>query len=112
MRKFFFWLVGLPFAILIAIFAAANTEKIAVQIYPFMIEVQLPIYVLSLGFLAVGLVIGAVLMWISVVNLKVKVYNKDLEIKNLKRSLDRSVIEHQKLLEKADKQTRALPPAA
>nr|WP_274605242.1 LapA family protein [Phaeovibrio sulfidiphilus] len=92
-----------------AIFAANNLDRITVSFFPFQAEASMPVYVLFLGSMGIGLLCGALLMWLSVLTLRMRVYTRDMEIRTLKRTLDRSSVEQQMLLEKAADQTRALP---
>lgn len=109
MRKLIFWLVGVPLAIMVATFAANNLSTIDVDLWPLPFAVAMPVYLLFLGSLALGLIFGALLMWLSVLALRVRVYNRDIEIRSLKRNLDRSTVEQQKMLERATQQTKSLP---
>ncbi|GEO81081.1 LapA family protein [Pararhodospirillum oryzae] len=110
MKKLSFWLVGLPLAVVIAVFAVNNRIEAEVSLWPTPFSVDLPVYLLVLGGVALGLVAGALMMWLSAVSLRVRLHNRDLEIRSLKRNLERSASEATKRLEKA--QAKALPPAA
>lgn len=59
------WLIGLPIAVLAIIFAVSNRGAVLVDLWPLPWEVMLPLYLLVLGALAVGLVVGALIAWIS-----------------------------------------------
>lgn len=54
----------------IAAFAVANRQTVAVDLWPFALSVELPVYLLSLGTLAFGLVVGALVFWLPLVALK------------------------------------------
>lgn len=111
MRKFLFWLISLPLAILIAIFAVNNRTLVGISLWPTPFTVDMPVYLLILGSLGLGLLLGALLMWFGAVPLRVRLHNRDLEIRSLKRDLDRQTVEHQKLTEKLDR-ARTLPAAS
>lgn len=59
------WVIGLPIAVLAIIFAVSNRDAVQVDLWPLPWEVMLPLYLLVLGALALGLVVGAVVAWIS-----------------------------------------------
>jgi putative membrane protein len=59
------WLiVTIPLTILFAVFAVANREQVSLSLWPLDIALQLPLFLLALGTLALGLLIGAFLIWI------------------------------------------------
>ncbi len=59
------WLIGLPIAVLAIIFAVSNRAGVLVDLWPLPWEVTLPLYLLVLGALALGLIVGAVIAWLS-----------------------------------------------
>lgn len=59
------WLTGLPLALLVVLFAVANRQPVALELWPVPGAVELPIYLAVLGALAVGLVVGAAVVWLS-----------------------------------------------
>lgn len=63
--KFLSWLIGIPVAIIAIVFAVINRHGVLVDLWPLPWEVHLPLYLLVLGSLAIGLVIGGCLAWVS-----------------------------------------------
>lgn len=59
------WLIGLPVAAVAVVFAVVNRRPVDVELWPLPWTVALPLFVLVLGALAVGLVTGGVIVWIS-----------------------------------------------
>jgi uncharacterized integral membrane protein len=53
------WLVGIPFALLIAWFAVSNRSLIQLELWPIPGSVEIPIYLAVLTALLVGFVMGA-----------------------------------------------------
>lgn len=53
------WLIGLPLALLVVLFAVANRQPVALELWPLPWSVALPVYLVVLGALALGLVVGA-----------------------------------------------------
>ena len=63
--KHFSWILTLPLTIVVIVFAVANRNFVPLDLWPFEIAVQVPIFVLVLGSLFVGFLIGALAMWVS-----------------------------------------------
>lgn len=55
------WIVGLPLAILAAVFAVANRDDVRLDLWPFPWSLDLPVYLAVLGPLVGGLLLGALL---------------------------------------------------
>jgi uncharacterized integral membrane protein len=69
MRKFITFLILVPIAVVLVIFAVANRQLITVALDPFdqahpALVVALPLFALLLGVLIVGVVIGGAAAWI------------------------------------------------
>jgi lipopolysaccharide assembly protein A len=59
------WLLAIPVALLIVVFAVANRHEIRLDLWPLPWAMDVPAYLAVLGALAKGIVIGAVAMWLS-----------------------------------------------
>lgn len=64
-RRLWRWLLALPFAALVVIFALANRDIVSVSLWPFPIAVDVPLYVLVLGVGLLTFVGGALVGWLS-----------------------------------------------
>jgi len=69
--KFLFWLLFLPFALVVVIFAVSNRGPISVDFWPLPFSQEIPLYLLSLGTLAFGFFFGALLTWLQVAKWRV-----------------------------------------
>ncbi|SCA56113.1 conserved exported hypothetical protein [Candidatus Terasakiella magnetica] len=69
--KLLSWLIFLPFAAVVVIFAISNRAEIAVNFWPLPFSQDIPLYLLSLGTLAFGFFFGALLTWLSVAKWRV-----------------------------------------
>lgn len=58
-------LIALPFALLVVLFALSNRDRVAIELFPLPFVMELPLFLLPLGGAALGLVMGAVIMWLS-----------------------------------------------
>jgi uncharacterized integral membrane protein len=59
------WVVGLPLAVLLVMFAVANRREVTVELWPLPWAVDLPLYLAVMAPLTVGIGIGAGAMWLS-----------------------------------------------
>ncbi|GGF60956.1 hypothetical protein GCM10011332_13400 [Terasakiella brassicae] len=69
--KILSWLLFIPFALVVVIFAVSNRGSIAVDFWPLPFSQDIPLYLLSLGTLAFGFFFGALLTWLSVAKWRV-----------------------------------------
>jgi uncharacterized integral membrane protein len=70
------WLiVTVPLTVVLAVFAVANRDDVALSLWPFDLQLQLPLFLLAIGTLAVGTLIGAVLMWIPLLGWRRRAYS-------------------------------------
>ncbi len=63
--KHFSWLLTFPLAVMVVVFAVANRAFVPLDLWPFAIEVRIPIFLLVLGSMLLGFLIGALVMWLS-----------------------------------------------
>ncbi len=63
--KHFSWILTIPLTLVVVIFAIANREFVPLDLWPFGLSRPLPIFVLILGGMFVGFLIGALVMWLS-----------------------------------------------
>ncbi len=63
--KAFSWLLTIILLLLALSFALANRQSATVSLWPFDIELMAPLYLISLGTLFTGLLIGAAFGWIG-----------------------------------------------
>jgi uncharacterized integral membrane protein len=60
-------LIGFIVAVLATCFALNNRQTAVVSLWPFDLEVQAPVYLLTLGMLFLGLGIGALVAWLNMI---------------------------------------------
>lgn len=63
--RLFAWIIGLPLAVLVTVFAVANRAKIRFDLWPLPFGVDLPAYLAVLVPLGLGLTAGFLLGWTS-----------------------------------------------
>lgn len=59
------WIVTIPVTIVVLVFALANRAKVELHFWPFPWTKALPLFVVVLGCLFVGIVLGFVIAWLS-----------------------------------------------
>ncbi len=77
-------LVGIIFAIVLAVFCTSNMNDVKITYSPIHDPVTLPVYAVALGGVLLGFLVGAFMMW---VNATAKSFVKRREIKSLKKEL-------------------------
>jgi uncharacterized integral membrane protein len=63
--KLLFWIVGVPLVLAAAFFAVDNREAVSVSFWPFADPLQVPLFVAIITPLYVGVVLGAIVAWVS-----------------------------------------------
>ena len=64
-RRFLAWVLIPPVAVVLALFAIANRGDVVISIDPLPFTFTLPSYLLTFGAIAVGLIVGYLVMWVS-----------------------------------------------
>ncbi len=59
------WLLTLPLAVVIVIFALSNRAGVKIGLWPTDFAPSVPIFLLPLGGLVVGFIVGAAAMWVG-----------------------------------------------
>ena len=59
------WLITVPVTVVVVVFAIANRGLIAVSFWPLPWIVPLPVYLVILGSLFLGFLLGAIVAWFS-----------------------------------------------
>lgn len=63
--KRFSWILTLPLIGVAAIFAIANRELVTLDLWPFELSPQLPLFVILLACIVFGLAVGSLATWLS-----------------------------------------------
>ncbi len=81
-------ILTVPLTLAFVVFAVANRDPVSVSLWPFGIAVGLPLFLLVLGALAVGLVVGAFLTWVRLLAWKHRARTRERRIAELEARLD------------------------
>ncbi len=65
MRRLVFWLIFVPALAGIVVFALNNRSVVAVDLWPFGVSVEMPVYLAFLLSLGVGVVLGGFVSWLG-----------------------------------------------
>jgi lipopolysaccharide assembly protein A len=63
--KLMFWIVVVPAATVLALFAGSNREAVTLGLWPLPFAFDLPLYLAILGALLIGFISGAAAAWIA-----------------------------------------------
>jgi len=93
MRKFLAYLVLIPLAVIIVMFAVANREVITVSFDPFdavhpAYALKLPLYALIFALVAVGVVVGGIAAWLRQSRWRMRARHAEAEARDLRNRLD------------------------
>jgi len=92
MRKFVTYLVLVPLAIVILMFAAANREIVTLSFDPFSsvdpaFALKVPLFVVMFGFVIIGVLIGGAAAWLKQGKWRSKARNLQSEVEGLRRDI-------------------------
>lgn len=93
LRKIAFWLILVPLAILILMFAVANREIVTISFDPFSetapaAAVRVPLFVLIFVLVIVGVIIGGVAAWLRQSGYRRAARSRDADVTALRREID------------------------
>ena len=89
MLKLLSWLIFIPFAIVVVVFAVSNRGPIPINFWPLPFQEQIPLYLISLGTLALGAFVGGMLTWLSVLRWRVVASSRASDTRYQQNELDR-----------------------
>ncbi|MBF0373316.1 MAG: LapA family protein [Alphaproteobacteria bacterium] len=83
------WIIGLPVAIALVVFAVANRQIVPVDLFPLPIAAELPVYLVVLGALLAGFLMGLLAAWIAGHRHRAKARAEARRAAHLEREVDR-----------------------
>jgi putative membrane protein len=82
------WLVvTIPLTVALAIFAIANRQSVQISLWPLDLTLDLPLFLLALGTFAVGLLLGAFLMWLPLLGWRHRARAEERRVRRLETEL-------------------------
>lgn len=103
------WLIFIPFAVVVVVFAVSNRGPIEITFWPLPFVREIPLYALSLGTLAFGFFFGALLTWLSVAKWRVIAMSRKKDTDYAEAEIDRLNAKVRDLEEKAKPKQDILP---
>ena len=93
LRKLVFWLILVPLAILVLMFAVANREIVTVSFDPFnanapAASVSVPLFVLIFVLVILGVIIGGVAAWLRQSGYRRAARQRDADVTALRREIE------------------------
>lgn len=59
------WIITLPIALLVILFALMNRQEVTLSLWPLPWEIGAPLFLFTLGAIVFGFLFGAVVAWVS-----------------------------------------------
>jgi uncharacterized integral membrane protein len=116
MRKFLAYLVLIPLAVVIVMFAVANREAVTVSFDPFdpahpAYSLKLPLYALIFALVAIGVLVGGIAAWLRQSRWRMRARRAEAEARDLRNRLDAAPRRRPGSAAETSRQL-AVPPAA
>lgn len=108
--KILSWLVGLPFAVIVVVFALSNRGGVALAFWPFEEGLNLPVYLAVLAPLLVGFVLGFAMASVRGVKHRVAARRHAKRVAVLEQELERaapSTVKPAEIIPPSEDQTRS-----
>lgn len=86
MRTLLSWLLAVPFAILVVLFAVSNQQSVTLSLFPLPFEWDAPLYLAPLMALVVGFVWGGTSVWLADHKLRKRVREEKKHAAGLKEA--------------------------
>lgn len=87
MRRLISWLIMVPAALAVVIFALNNKEPVALNLWPFAMVVEMELYLVLTGVLAAGVVLGGVTSWAGAGRIRAELRKQSYEGEVARREL-------------------------
>lgn len=87
--KYLSWIITVPLLALAVVFVIFNREPVALELWPFGIRVEAPLFLIVLGSIFLGLVIGGIAAWISGGSLRRRARHAQSRANDLEREVAR-----------------------
>ena len=82
------WLiVTIPLTVALAVFAVANRAPVPISLWPLDLTLDLPLFLLALGTFAVGLLLGAFLIWLPLLRWRHRARAEQRQVRRLEAEL-------------------------
>lgn len=86
--RFITWLIGVAVAVFMVTFAVSNRAPVSVTVWPFPFALDLGLYVIILGAVLAGFIVGVLVTWVAGGKHRRQVRRQRAEIRNLEGELN------------------------
>jgi uncharacterized integral membrane protein len=62
--KYLLWIIFLPLAVVLIVFGVSNRAAVPIDLWPFSLIIEVPLFVLLFGVMLIGVVWGGVATWL------------------------------------------------
>jgi len=87
MRRLITWLIMVPAALAVVVFALNNKAPVVLNLWPFAVLIEVELYILLTGILGVGVVLGGVVSWAGAARLRARLRKQTYEAEVARREL-------------------------
>ncbi len=98
--KRFSWVLTAPITLVILVLAVTNRQDVTLEIWPFGIQLDYPLYLIIMISVGVGIFTGALIAWLSSGKTRKKARQAEWQALDLQRDLAWEREEHKKECEK------------
>jgi lipopolysaccharide assembly protein A len=92
--KFLWWIVLALGAVVLILFAVSNRETVSVGLWPLPTLVELPLYLVVLGMLILGFILGELVAWVGGSRWRREARRSRRRITTLERELEAERVQH------------------
>ncbi len=84
------WIIGFVIALALAIFTSANLHFVKIYPSPIHAPIDMPLYLITLSMMAIGFILGALIVWFSTIGIRYTSHKQKRAIKDLENQLKTS----------------------
>ena len=81
-------LITIPVTLFVIFFAVSNTQDVTVYFNIFDWSLSAPFYAISLGLMAAGFIIGALLVWLNLYSYRIRYWQAQRQISRYEKRID------------------------
>jgi uncharacterized integral membrane protein len=109
--RYWSWIITLPLLALAVVFVIFNREPVALELWPFGIRLEAPLFLIVLVSAFFGLLIGGIAAWISGGSLRRRARHAQNRANELEREVSRLRREREEVEARVEHTQRSGPPA-
>lgn len=95
--RILYWIISIPIAVLIAVFAVSNRASVSISLWPLPYEIDMPLFMPIMAALLIGLGIGFSWEWLLQGKHRRAARQMDHELKRIKTAEDTAKPNHKAL---------------